>query len=380
MAKRVLVGLGAFLLVVALAGCGKFFPRQNNSSGGSTGGGTTASTDRLYVANAASNLNSIAGFTLSKSGLATISAAGYSVPLAPSTITITPNNSWAYVGSLGGAIYAYSVSNSGALTLANSNTAVATAVSPQALCVDSTGKWLLNIDALTGYAYSYSINTSTGALTAASGSPAQLASTTAQAMVLSPNNQYLFVALGTGGIETLSFDSSTGALAQIHGIVAPLSNLNADLSIAISPNGNYLFVGETGVGGVRVFSVASNGVLQEIKGSPYSTGLAPKAILVDSTGSYVYVADRTANNISAFTLGSTGALTAISGSPFAAGTTPVALAEDSSDKYLAVVNAGGGPDLKLYSFSGTTSGALVPYATSATGTDPASASAIAATH
>ena len=378
MVKVACWGVGIFLLASSLSGCGKFFPPLDKSSSGGSSGGTSTSGDYLYVANAASSLKNIAAFTVSSSGLSVINSSGYSVASTPTSIAITPNNSFAYVGSGVGGIYLYSLGSSGALTVSNGGQAIVSGVAPQSLCVDSTGKWLLGVDALTGYAYVYAIDSSTGALTSVSGSTVQLNSTTVQGAVLSPNNNYLYVALGSGGIETLSFNSSTGALAQVNGIVSPLANLNSDLSIAVSPNGDYLFVGETGTNGVRVFTIGSGGVIKEIKGSPFATGLAPKAILVDATGSYVYVANRSDNTISAFSLASDGTLTTISGSPFAAGSSPVALAEDNTDKYLAVVDSGGSPDLKIYSFSSTTPGALVPFATSATGTDPANAVALAA--
>src|SRR6202034_38572 len=104
------------------------------------------------------------------------------------------------------------------------------------------------------------------------------------------------------------------------------------------------------------------------------------SVLVDSTGSYVYVANRTAGSISAFLLSGTGALTQISGSPFTTGTLPIAMVEDKSDTYIAVICAGGGPDLQLFTFSGATAGALTSFTKEATGTDPTTASSIAATH
>jgi hypothetical protein len=58
----------------------------------------------------------------------------------------------------------------------------------------------------------------------------------------------------------------------------------------------------------------------------------------------------------------------------ATGVTPVSLAEDSLDTFLLVVDSGGDPDLEVYTMS---SGALTSAITSATGTDPVQAGAIA---
>jgi hypothetical protein len=96
----------------------------------------------------------------------------------------------------------------------------------------------------------------------------------------------------------------------------------------------------------------------------------------------VYFANRSVSgsstgNIAGFsftTSGTTYSLTALSGTA-AAGTTPVGLAEDSSGNYLLVVDSGGNPDLEAYTMS---AGVLTSVLTSATGTDPVAASAIAA--
>ncbi len=363
--------------LLMLAGCGQFFPPLSSSSG--SGGSGSSTGDYLYVANSASGLNSIAGFSLASSALSATSGTTYTVPASPSCMAVTPSGSFVYAGSAAGAIYVYTINSDGSLTLGNSGSPVASGIFPGWLRVDTTGNWLIGVDALTGEAYVFSINTSTGALTAVSGSTVVLQSTATRGMALTPNDSYVYVALHTGGVETLSFNSSTGALAAINSVVAPSKNLDGDDAVAVSPNGNFLFVGETGSSAVRVFSIGSGGVVNEISGSPFAAGLGPDAVLVDSTGSYVYVANRTANTISAYSLASTGALTQIAGSPFATGTTPVAMVEDKSDAYLAVVNSGGSPDLKVYTISTTTPGALVSFATSATGTDPTEASAIAAT-
>ena len=152
------------------------------------------------------------------------------------------------------------------------------------------------------------------------------------------------------------------------------------MGLAVSPSGSYLFAAETVTGGVRVFSIGTNGVLTETSGSPYTTNTGAWSVLVDSTGSYVYVANRTSGTVSAFLLTNTGALTAVSGSPFATGSLPVALVEDKTKAYIAVVCSGGNPDLQVFSISATTPGALTSFATAKTGTDPTGASSLVGTY
>ncbi|MGC2300144.1 MAG: beta-propeller fold lactonase family protein, partial [Acidobacteriaceae bacterium] len=197
---------------------------------------------------------------------------------------------------------------------------------------------------------------------------------------ITPSGNYVYVACGTAGIYTLSFNSSSGALAQINTVLSPKVADAADYGMAISPSGGFLFAAETVTGGVRVLSIGTNGTLTETSGSPYPTGTGPWSVLVDSTGSYVYVANRTQGNISAFLLTNSGALTAITGSPFTTGSLPEAMVEDKTDAYIAVICAGGNPDLQVFQIGSTTPGALTSLATAKTGTDPANASSLAATH
>jgi 6-phosphogluconolactonase len=139
--------------------------------------------------------------------------------------------------------------------------------------------------------------------------------------------------------------------------------------------------------GLRVFSIGTNGALNEVSGSPYAVGTGPAGVALDTTGSYVYVANKGSNNISAFTLtAASGKLIAIAGSPFSSGgLLPIALINDNSKQYLAVINAGsngsgGNSDLQLFKFDTTTDGKLDPVSTATTGTDPTNPQSIAATH
>jgi 6-phosphogluconolactonase len=355
------------LVLVLLAGCGKFFPDETTSGGGGTG-------NYLYVAN--SSVSTVAGFSIGTSNLSAVSNSPYALGVTPSALAVTPSGSYLYAASLAGAIYAYSIGSNGALTITNNGSAVVSQISPVAIKVDPSGNWLIAVDA-TPMAYVFSINSSTGMLTS-EGSLA-LDAGSPNRIVFTPNNSYVYVSLGTGGVDILRFNANAGVITGPVGLLKPKQTVNADQGLAVDPGSKYLFVTETGLNGLRVLSIAAaTGALTELSGSPYPTGLGPSGVLVDSTGSYVYVANRTANNISAFLLSATGSLTSISGSPFASGTNPIDLAEDTTNAYLAVVSSGGDPDLQLFQILATTPGALESFATATTGTDPTGAVAIVA--
>jgi 6-phosphogluconolactonase (cycloisomerase 2 family) len=367
---------GSLASLLVLAGCGKFFPPLTSGGGGSG----SSSGDYIYAGNIGTNPLTVAGFSIASAALSSISGSPWSVALEPTVLAVTPDDTYLYAGSAAGGIYVYTIGSTGAITIGNGGVPVATGVSPSVLRVDPTGKWLIGASAFAGQAYVYQIGTG-GTLTSLSTSIVTLnSSDPATDLEITPSGDYIYVSCGTAGIYTMSFDTSTGAMAQVNTVLSPKVTDAADYGLAISPSGGYLFAAETVTGGVRVFTIGTNGTLTETSGSPYSTGTGAWSVLVDSTGSYVYVANRTQGTISGFLLSNSGALTQITGSPFTTGTLPVAMVEDKSDAYIAVICAGGGPDLQVFKFDSTTAGALDSFATAKTGTDPTQASSIAATH
>lgn len=353
-----LVKVASALLLVSLAGCGKFFVPDNNPNPPSGSG------NYLYVANGSAG--SVTGFSIGTSSISATSSSPYTLGISPSAMAITPNSSYVYVASLAGAIYGYSVGSNGALSLLNDGNALITGISPLALSVDPSGNWLIAVDASPA-AYVFSINSSTGVLTQ-QGNPLGLSiAGIANRIAFTPSNGLAYISLGTGGVAICTFSASTGVLTQTNQVLKPKATNNADQGLAVDPAGKYLFVAETGANAVRVLSIATSGALTEVSGSPFKTGLGPIGVTLDSTGSYVYVANRTDGTVSAFLLGTTGALTAISGSPFQTGTNPVDLTPSTSGSYLAVACTGGTPDLQVFSIqsaTGTTPGALTSFATS----------------
>lgn len=372
--SRVIAVLVPVCVGLCLAGCGKFFIDTNTGGGG---GGGTATGNYLYVANGTAA--SVAGFSIGTTGIANTPNSPYTLGVAPSAMAVTPNGQYLYVASgSGAAIYGYSISGNGSLRLLNGGNALITGVSVSAMKVDPSGNWLIAADLLS-LARVFSINLSNGLLTQQGtqnldpGAPNHI--------VFTPNNGLVYISLGTGGVDIFTFTQSSGALSKTSQMLLPkVSGQYSDNGLAVDPAGKYLFVAETGGKGLRELSIAANGALTEVTGSPFQTGLGPTGVLVDSTGGYVYVTNRTDGTISAFSLSSTGGLTAITGSPFATGVRPVDLAEDTSNSFLGVACVGGNPDFQVFtigSASSTTPGGLTSFARTS-GNNPSGALAVVA--
>ncbi|HTV06109.1 MAG TPA: beta-propeller fold lactonase family protein [Acidobacteriaceae bacterium] len=366
--------LGTYSIVLLLcaglsfSGCGKFFVDETTppSSGG----------NYFYVGNMTTS--NVAGFSVGTSNISGTSDSPYTLGVVPSAMTVTPGGSYVYVSTLAGAIYGYSVGSNGALTLLNGGNALITGISPVAIKVDPSGKWLVAVDQSPA-AYVFSINTSTGALTQ-EGNALALDPGSPKYIAFTPNNTLVYVSLGTGGVDIFTFNVSSGVLTKTNQILKPKAAVNGDQGLAVDPGGKFLFVAETGAGGVRVLSIASTGALTEVSGSPFATGVGPAGVLVDSTGNYVYVTNRTDGTVSAFTLASTGSLTKISGSPFSTGSEPVDLVEDTAGTHIGVACAGGTPDFQVFTIgiaTSSTPGGLTSFANS-TASTPTGAFAVVA--
>jgi 6-phosphogluconolactonase len=377
-------------LMPLLNGCKGFWDVPANSGGS---GGTAASSGDFYIANIAGS--AIVGYSINAGVVTALAGSPYAVPAAPIAITVAPDNSFLYASTAAG-IYVYSVSSNGQLTLANSGGPISNDPA-SSLQVDSSNSWLVEVVSGSPNAYAIQLNPTTGGAAASTEQFATLPVSTIQQVTISPDNTEVFVAMGAGGTAAIPFNSANakpfGAVRDI-----PVKNAGgAALSVAVDPiasgqtSPRLVYIGETvatsgtNTGGLRAFAFST---LQEIAGSPYATaGLAPYSILPISGGNYVYVANRQVSGsstgvIAGFSITSTNSastLTAL-GSTFPAGINPQSMAEDSTGTFVLVTDFGGSPDLKGYTFDQTNAGYLDAVISSATGTDPVEATAIAAAH
>ena len=205
----------------------------------------------------------MAGYSLSGAGkLANLANSPATVAALPTSLAINPAGKLLWVGSELGVAYVYVVNGDGSLSLGNSSNPVIEQVVVSAMAVDPTGQWLLVVSN-TGVgsaplAYVYQINASNGVLTQVGTQIALDAGAVTQA-VFSPSGTQIFVTLGTGGVDELSFAPATGALQKLNVLIQPTRNGYADQGVAVNPAGTLLLVTETGVNGVRIFSLSASG-------------------------------------------------------------------------------------------------------------------------
>jgi 6-phosphogluconolactonase len=360
--------------VMALTGCSGFFVPVNNSSGGGGGGSTS---NLVYVANAATN--SVSGFGVGTATLTSVPNMPYALGFTPQAAVVTVPNSYLYVAGPT-AIYAYAIGSDGSLTVPAAG-AAQVVVFALALDVSPDGNWLVALDGTTTQLDIYKINTSTGGLALNGTVPYSISNGQVKPKMVkvSADGGLVFAALGTGGDLVFTFNTSTGATA-LSQTLTPISTQTSDNALAVDSTTKYLYIARSGQnGGLAVYTIGAAGLLTPLAGSPFAAGAQPLAVVLDSTQKYAYVANGSDGTISGYSV-TNGVATALSSSPYGSGATVQSLTLDRSGTYLLAAAFGGSPDLTMYSFDATSGGKLNQVATAATGTDPAGALLVTASH
>lgn len=140
-------------------------------------------------------------------------------------------------------------------------------------------------------------------------------------MTIGTATKFLFAANEqTNNISVFSIDPATGALTQVPGSPFPTggASASAGISLGVTPDNRFLFASSSGSANITVFSIAANGTLTPISGSPFAAGGIPDGIKVSPDGRFLSVALFFPDAVGIFAIASNGALTAVPGSPFAA--------------------------------------------------------------
>jgi DNA-binding beta-propeller fold protein YncE len=172
---------------------------------------------------------------------------------------------------------------------------------------------------------------------AAGGGPAGIA--------VSPNGQYVYVVNENGGGVSQYSVRPGGALAPL-ATPTVATGVGGPAGIAVSPNGEYVYVtnnGSDGPGGVSQYSVGPGGALAPMATPTVAAGNEPEAVAVSPNGQYVYVTNANTDGsggISQYTVGAGGGLAPMATPTVAAGDTPERVAVSPNGQYVYVVNEG----------------------------------------
>ena len=131
-------------------------------------------------------------------------------------------------------------------------------------------------------------------------------------MAVSPNGQFLYVANdGSHNVSAFSIGAG-GALTKIVCTAGCETGSNPQ-GVAVSPNGQFLYSSNFGSHTVSPFSIGPGGALSPIacSGSSCETGLDPTGIAVSPNGQFLYSSNYVSHTVSPFSIGPGGALSPI---------------------------------------------------------------------
>jgi len=295
-------------------------------------------------------------------------------------MTVSSNGFFAYVtNSRANNVTAFRVSTEGALLLvpptpANPNPAAVDAA-PSALAISPDTKHLYVANNGNDTMTAFNIEAA-GALTlipqtAGNTNPVTVNGADPSSIAIPQSGKFLYAA-NSGSNDVTAF--SIGATGLVSRIAPSGANANpistggkVPKDVAISPNGSFLYVANSGSDNLTVFQIGTNGLLTLVppagsNPNPVSTGgTTPNALMISLDGRFLYVANG-GGNVSAFTIGGDGLLTLVLNSagnlnPVSAGTNPIALTMSPDGRFLYVANQGG--RVSAYTVN-TETGSLTP--------------------
>jgi 6-phosphogluconolactonase (cycloisomerase 2 family) len=149
------------------------------------------------------------------------------------------------------------------------------------------------------------------------------------AVVSDSGGNHLYVAnQGSQDLSAYTINRTNGHLTAVPGANFSSGGWTYQTGVAVHPSNKFVYVAtdssgcDCGNAGVVAFSVASNGSLTPVSGSPFLTSGGNVALAMDPKGEYLYSAGfvsttNTSGVICAFKINqTTGALTALPGSPY----------------------------------------------------------------
>ena len=291
----------------------------------------------------------VATFTIGAGGVVTQQGTpvdtGTSTASRPSAVALSPSGQTLYVANEGlGTISTFAIGPGGALSLQGS---VATDPStsgsePYGVAASPSGQNVYVANYGSGTVATFSVG-SGGALSL-EGTPVTSGAGTSSGpgwLAISPSGQNLYVTnYNEGTVSTFAIGAG-GALTQQGTPVASGSTATSAYPerLAISPNGQNLYVTNEGQGTVSTFAIGAGGTLTQ-QGTPTTSGSSstsqPFGVTVSPGGQYLYVANFAPGTVSTFSIGAGGVLTP-QGIPVTSGSST------SSEPYELVVSPDQGP-------------------------------------
>lgn len=186
-------------------------------------------------------------------------------------------------------------------------------------------------------------------------------------IAISPNGKWVYAAsAGSTAINMYSVNEETGQLTSLGTVAAGTT----PRCIVVSPDGKNAYVANAGSATISQYEISvATGKLTALAQATIASGATPRSIWVHPTGSYVYVVCQGVNEVYMYSRNAiTGQLTALGTPTVATGTEPRMIAGTPDGKSAYVVNSGTNNITALT--CNTVTGVLTVLETVATGEAP----------
>lgn len=278
----------------------------------------------------------------------------------PTSLALHPSKNFLYVSSLtGNTVSGFTVDHTAGVLTPIGTAAIPTPVcastsvcaNPISLGINSGGQFLVVLNqgvpapatVVPASISVFSIDTTRGILTPVAGSPFSFPSLVAghpQALLMAPSGNVFYVSNGVSGTISGFSIASNGTLSEIAG--SPFTAGTNMTGMATDPKGQFLYASDFTSNTIVSFSVQASGALTPV-GSPFTTNAGPFALAVDAKGAFLFSAGELSATVTVFSINS-GVLTQVAGSPFSLvsfGTPlPAFMTVDVSNTFLYVANPG----------------------------------------
>jgi 3-carboxymuconate cyclase len=123
---------------------------------------------------------------------------------------------------------------------------------------------------------------------------------------------------GSNNISAFTINPATGALTTVPGspFSTGVSSGHLGISLAVTPDNRFLYAANIGSSNISIFSIAANGALMAIPGSPFPLGAPPDGTKMSPDGKFLAIAFFFMDAVGIYAINPDGTLTAAPGSPF----------------------------------------------------------------
>ncbi len=249
------------------------------------------------------------------------------LPAGPGPVTFDPISAFAYAADRGG-VWAYEVDETTGAYRAIAGSPFLAGESPTSVTIEPHGKFAYATNSGSDTISAYTVDAASGTLEPLAHGASGISNPAA--MAVDPSGRFAYVATNRlASISEYAVDAATRALGR--SAIGSVAAGTSTISVAVEPRGRFVYAvddvpydvatGTTPPGAVFAYSVdASTGALTATPGSPFPTGVSPKAIAFDPGGNFAYVANYASKNVSIYAIDrTTGALVSVGSSPPACG-------------------------------------------------------------